>query len=94
MVTEKLLQTMKENMSCKRFARHIASGVEPLAGGLYSRFHFWLHWAVCPFCRRYWDEIRAIGHVQKKNSALANHPAVKIPDVKRRLKEKLLGKTS
>jgi hypothetical protein len=88
--TEKADDWLAENMSCKRFARHVSSLVEPLEGGLYSRFHFWLHWTICPFCRRYWEELKAIGQIQKANSALSRHPAVKIPEVKQRLKEKLL----
>ena len=81
-----------DRLSCKRFARHVSSGIEPLPGGLYKRFHFWLHWFICPFCRRYWEEIKAMGLLQRTNSAMSYHPAVKIPEVKRRLKEKLLKK--
>ena len=88
--TESALSWLKENMSCKRFARHVATGVEPLDGGFYRRFLFWLHWAICPFCRRYWEEISAIGQIQRARSALSKHPAVLISEVKARLKERLL----
>lgn len=79
-----------DRLSCKRFARQVSSLAEPRGGGLYSRFHFWLHWAICPFCRRYWDEIRAIGQVHKANSAMSRHPAIKLAEVKQRLKNNLL----
>lgn len=76
--------------TCKRFARHVAMGVKPPGEGLYTRFQFWLHWAICPFCRRYWEEVKAIGQIQKAQSALSRHPAVRISEVKQRLKARLL----
>jgi hypothetical protein len=82
------------DFSCKRFARHVATGVEPLGGGHYARFQFWIHWAICPFCRRYWKELNAIGEIQRKHSDLRNHSAVRMSDVKQRLKEKLTGRAS
>lgn len=76
-------------LSCKRFARHVAGEADPSVEGLQGRVLFWLHWAVCPFCRRYWKEIREMGKIQRAWSSLENHPAVKIGEMKRRLKEKL-----
>src|SRR5689334_6074967 len=78
------------SFTCKRFSRHVAAEVQPLGGGFYNKVLFWIHWAICPFCRRYWEEIKAMGQVQKVNSALAKPPAVRIAEVKQRLKEKLL----
>jgi hypothetical protein len=78
-------------VSCRMFARHISSG-SPLPGGSSDRFFFWIHWAVCPFCRRYWAEIKAIGELQRAHSQLANHPVVKLPEIKNRLKENLRRK--
>jgi len=52
--------------TCKQFSHHVASGVLPLEGGLYRRFQFWVHWVICPFCRRYWKEISALGETQRK----------------------------
>ncbi len=79
-----------QNMSCKTFARHVANGEQVLEGGVYKRFHFWLHWLVCPFCRRYWAEVKELGTLHKAQSTLAKHPAVKIPEVKARIREKLM----
>jgi len=80
------------SFTCKRFSRHVAMEVQPLDGGFYNKLLFWVHWAICPFCKRYWEEMKAIGEIQKANSAFAHHPAVKISEVKQRLKEKLLKK--
>lgn len=78
-----------KNMSCKTFARHIADGEQPLEGGFYKRFHFWLHWLVCPFCRRYWEEIKALGDLARGKTIVSKHPAVKIPEIKNRIRENL-----
>jgi hypothetical protein len=83
--TPSVLKWLQDNMSCRRFARHVSAETEPL-GGPYRWFHFWLHWAVCPFCRRYWEEIRALGAAQR---ALPRHPASQLRDIKSRLVEKL-----
>jgi len=72
---------MSRQMSCRRFARHVG-GVEPLDA--YRRFHFFLHWAVCPFCRRYWRELREITSLQR-----AGVPPEKVESLKRRLKDSL-----
>ncbi|HVO32547.1 MAG TPA: hypothetical protein VMU17_01450 [Elusimicrobiota bacterium] len=80
-----MLDDVLYHMSCKQFARQVAAGVLPMRG-MTGRFHFWMHWAICPFCRRYWREIHEIGALQQAQCALANHPAVKISDVKKRLK--------
>lgn len=93
-ITPQVVRWLMENVSCKRFAHHVAAGERPLEGGLYRKMHFWLHWAVCPFCRRYWKEIQALGEVQRANSVIAKHPAVKLPEVKARLKERLMRKLS
>jgi hypothetical protein len=89
--TPRVLKWLQENMSCRRFARHVAKGEEP-SGGPYPRFHFYLHWAVCPFCRRYWREIKQIGAAQRVLSQLSSHPAVKLLLVKQRLSDKLKRK--
>jgi hypothetical protein len=86
--TPRVLKWLQENMSCRRFAKHVANG-EELLQGPYRRFHFYLHWAVCPFCRRYWNEIKRIGAAQKALSDLTHHPAVKLIQIKSRLQEKL-----
>ena len=88
-ITQRLDKWTTDNMSCQRFARHVAMGTEPLGGGPYRRFHFWLHYAICPFCRRYWKEIKQIGAAQKAMSDLSHHPAVKIIQIKSRLQNKL-----
>ena len=81
-------------MTCQRFARHVANGEELLAGGPYRRLQFWFHWMVCPFCKRYWKEIREINRLHRSMSALAHHPAVRLPFLKRRLTEGLLKRYS
>jgi len=75
-------------VSCRKFARHISSE-GPLPGGPSDRLFFWIHWAVCPFCRRYWEEIKALGELQRAGSRLAKHPLVELPKLKNRLKENL-----
>jgi hypothetical protein len=89
--TPRVLKWLQENMSCRSFARHVANGEEPLEGP-YRRFHFYLHWAVCPFCRRYWREIQQIGAAQRALSQISSHPAVKLLLVKQRLSDKLKRK--
>lgn len=81
-------------MTCRRFARHVANGEESLGGGPYRRLQFWIHWTICPFCKRYWKEIREINRLHRSMSALANHPAVQLPLLKRRLTEGLLKRYS
>jgi hypothetical protein len=78
------------DLSCRRFARHVAMEVEPLGGGFYRRLQFWVHWAICPFCRRYWKELKAIGDLQRASSAVHFHPVVRMADIKDRLKKKLI----
>ena len=80
--------------TCQRFARHVANGEEPLGGGLYPRLQFWIHWMICPFCRRYWKEIKEIGRVHRTMNALALHPAIKMPQLKRRLFEQIIKRYS
>jgi hypothetical protein len=82
------------DFSCKRFARHVATGVEPLGGGLYAKLQFWIHWAICPFCRRYWKELNEIAEIQRMHSEVRNHPAVRLTNIKQRFKEKLIPRTS
>jgi len=67
-------------------------GMEPLGGGPYRHFHFWLHWAICPFCRRYWKELKQIGAAHKAMNDLSRHPVVKVAQVKNRLQVKLKQK--
>jgi hypothetical protein len=82
------------DFSCKRFARHVASGVDPLGGGPYRRLQFYIHWLICPFCKRYWKEIKEIGNIQRVNSAAPYQPTVRMADVKDRLKQKLIKRAS
>ena len=82
------------DFSCKRFARHIALGVEPLGGGPYRRLQFWIHWVICPFCKRYWKEIKAIGGLQRAHSALQHHPTLRLTAFKDRLKKNLIKEAS
>lgn len=89
----KLVDWLMENMSCKRFTRHVASE-QPLEGGVYRRIHFWVHWAICPFCRRYWAEIRALGELHRKNARLDRHPALKLPEIKNRIRSRLKERLS
>lgn len=51
------------------------------------RIYFWIHWVVCPFCRRYWKEIREIGRIHR--SLMSRHPAARIPIFKQHMKEAL-----
>jgi hypothetical protein len=88
-LTPRFIDWLTDQMSCKQFARHVASEVDPLPGGWTNRFHFWRHWAICPFCRRYWEEVKAIGEVQRHAAALRHHPAVRIPEIQNRIKANL-----
>ncbi len=80
------IDSLLMKVSCRMFAQHISSEM-PLPQGLSARLFFWVHWAVCPFCRRYWAEIKALGDLQRATSRLANHPIVKLPELKSRLKD-------
>jgi len=91
--TDRMIKWLADSMSCKRFARQVASGVESLPGGFRARFDFWIHWIICPYCRKYWEEMKTLGEVHRAAAALQNHPAVKISDIKKRLKEKLVRRT-
>jgi len=79
--------------TCKRFSRHVASELLPLEGGLYAKVQFWIHWAICPFCRRYWKEINAIDQLQHATRA-GRDPALNMTDVKMRLKKNLMKDAS
>jgi hypothetical protein len=89
--TARLIGWLRAHMTCKSFARQVA-GSEGPSGGLAERFHFWLHWFICPFCRRYWEELAALGEVQRARVSLSSHPAIRIPEIKTRLKENLRRK--
>jgi hypothetical protein len=81
------------DFSCKRFARHVAVGVEVSAAtGLYQRAQFWIHCMICPFCRRYWEEIKALGDLQRMSSELAKHPVIQLSELKSRLKQNIQRK--
>src|SRR5712692_10566656 len=82
------------SFTCKRFSRRVATGIQPQEGGLYGKAQFWIHWAICPFCRRYWKEMDAIARLQKSESALKSLPADRMTDVKARLKKNLTGGSS
>ncbi len=84
---------MAAELTCKQFARHIA-GAEPLDPSITSRYPFWLHWFICPFCRRYWREIREIGRIQRKQMALSRWTDRRLSDFKKQLKQKLTKKTT
>ncbi len=78
------------SFTCKRFSRHVAMGVQPLEGGLYGKVQFWIHWAICPFCRRYWNEMNAIGDLHRAHNDLSKRAAVRMLDIKSRLKKNLM----
>jgi hypothetical protein len=65
-------------------------GIEPPRNGLRGRLHFWCHWVWCPYCRQYWDEIRVLGAAARSQYVLRHHPAVKLAEVKARMKAKLM----
>lgn len=79
------------DISCRQFALRVSNGELPLAG---QRVPFWLHWVICPFCRRYWKEMRAIGRTHRANAALSRHPVIVMAQVKARLKDRLAGRFS
>jgi hypothetical protein len=81
------------SFTCRRFSRHVATGIEPLSGGVYDKVQFWAHWAICPFCRRYWKEMEAISLVHISNTAKQVLPPARSADLKARLKKNLRGKT-
>lgn len=89
-----IVNWLMTNMSCKRFAQFVANGEIPLGGGPYRQFHFWLHWAICPFCRQYWREIKAISVSARSPRALKKLSAVKIAEIKKRLRGKLIQKNA
>jgi hypothetical protein len=67
----------------------VATEVEPLKGGTFRWLHFWVHWAICPFCRQYWNELKIIGAEVQKLRSLSSHPVVKINEIKKRIREKI-----
>jgi hypothetical protein len=75
-------------LNCKQFARQVATATVPLSKTS-DPLGFWAHYVICPFCRRYWREIRALGEIQKANAALPRHPAVQLHAVKDRLRQEL-----
>jgi len=83
-----------DGFQLQTFCPSCGDGVLPLEGGLYATFQFWIHWAICPFCRRYRKEINEIAKIQRTQSNLRNHPAVRVLEVKQRLKEKLIRRAS
>ena len=85
------LDALQMRVSCRKFAMHVSSE-DPIPGGFSMRIYFWIHWMVCPFCRRYWKEIREIGRIHK--TLMARHPAVRIPQFKQQLKDALLRRYS
>jgi hypothetical protein len=81
------------SFTCKRFSHHVATGLRPLEGGFYGKMQFWIHWAICPFCRRYWKEMEAIAELQRANTAAEGPPATRMTDIKARLKKNLMERS-
>lgn len=81
-------ERLRGNVTCRQFARQAAAGFT-LERSLYRRFHFRLHWLVCPFCRRYEKEIRAMGREARRLARLDRHLSVHLQEAKSRLKNRL-----
>lgn len=88
-MNRRFIRWLSETISCEAFARHVAQGIAPPPGGVKGRLYFWLHWVWCPYCRTYWDEIHKLGAVQRARTELRRHPAVKMDDIKNRIRKKL-----
>lgn len=73
-------------ITCRQFARSVAGGTPGGSETSPRRFFYWWHWLICPFCRRYWTELRMIRDEARKRSAAMNVDMEKIKD---RLKERL-----
>jgi|GEM_PF-1231521 len=89
MTNRRFIRWLAGTISCERFAMHVAEGITPPSGGLKGRLYFWLHWFWCPYCRRYWNQIETLGAVHRATMALSAHPAIKILELKARLKAQL-----
>ena len=55
--------------TCKEVSRAVASGTFE-DGPWYRRFGCWLHLLMCPRCKRYHDEIEAIGEAARQEAVM------------------------
>lgn len=81
---------MKNLMSCRRFARSVSGGSFAMGGPSYGRLYFWMHWMMCPFCRRFWREILVLGRIQRARVRQADPERARVAAVKARLKQRMI----